>query len=367
MDLQITIHELGMSPLRESIMGWRRNNGRVSWKFFFHLFSFFFLLAPYSFSQDIHFSQFYASPLTLNPSLTGNFDGLMRFGANYRNQWGSVTVPYHTFSAYTDLNMLRSKMNGSWLSIGLCAVNDHAGDGNLTVNKASLSAAYHIKLTKWRKLYLSLGFAGIFVHKKIDFSALLFDSQWSDAGFDSQIDPGENYTSSAINYFDMQAGVSMSYEADRKFIIEGGISLIHLASPTESFFGATNEVHLRPVAHLYSDVVLGKNLGMQPGVVYMYQRKAQEVIFGTNFRIDKKLTYSRKLHIFAGVWYRYLDALFPLIGGQLQNTRVLFTYDMNFSKLIPGSRSVGAFEISIVHVLDKKRAVNTVRYCPRLF
>ena len=61
-------------------------------------------------AQDIHFSQFYASPLTLNPSLTGNFDGLMRFGGNYRNQWASVSVPYSTASVYTDLNMLRDKM-----------------------------------------------------------------------------------------------------------------------------------------------------------------------------------------------------------------------------------------------------------------
>ncbi len=318
-------------------------------------------------AQDIHFSQFYASPLTLNPSLTGNFDGLMRFGANYRSQWGSVSVPFQTVSVYTDLNMLRDKMDGNWLSAGLHAVNDHAGDGKLMVNKAALSLAYHIKLTKWRNFYLNLGASGIYVHKKIDFSSLLFDSQWNDVGFDSSIDPAENYTGNSIHYFDLHAGASMTYSVLKKFSIEGGVSVIHIFAPVESYFNAENQVHRRPVAHVYSDIRIHKDWGIQPGAVFMYQRRAQELIAGANVTLDKKLTYSRKLTIFFGLWYRNRDALFPLVGAQLQRTRMLFNYDVNLSKLVPGSYTVGAFEISIVHVIDKARPVNPVRQCPRLF
>ena len=36
-------------------------------------------------AQDPNFSQFFASPLTLNPALTGKFDGLYRIAGNYRN------------------------------------------------------------------------------------------------------------------------------------------------------------------------------------------------------------------------------------------------------------------------------------------
>ena len=35
-------------------------------------------------AQDPHFSQFFASPLTLNPAFTGKFDGLFRVAGNYR-------------------------------------------------------------------------------------------------------------------------------------------------------------------------------------------------------------------------------------------------------------------------------------------
>ena len=44
-------------------------------------------------AQDIHFSQYYSAPLTINPALTGGFAGDYRAGVNYRTQWGSVTVP----------------------------------------------------------------------------------------------------------------------------------------------------------------------------------------------------------------------------------------------------------------------------------
>jgi len=263
--------------------------------------------------------------------------------------------------------MLRDELNGNWFSAGLHAVNDYAGNGRLMVNKAALSLASHIKLMKWKNIYLSLGISGIFIHKKIDFSKLVFDSQWNDVGFNSNLDPGENYVSDALLYFDLHAGASLHYNVMKKFSIEGGISVIHILAPTESYFNAENRVHRRPVGHIYSDIRVSKDWGLQPGAVFMFQRKAQEIIAGTNVTLDKKLSYSRKLTIFFGLWYRNRDALFPLVGMQLQKTRVLFNYDINISKLVPGSYTVGAFEITVVHVIDKQRPVNKVIHCPRLF
>ena len=58
-----------------------------------------FIIALFKFgiSQDIHFSQYNLSPLNLNPSLTGAFQGDLRFIGNHRNQWSSVSNPYATF------------------------------------------------------------------------------------------------------------------------------------------------------------------------------------------------------------------------------------------------------------------------------
>ena len=44
-------------------------------------------------AQDIHFSQYFNSPLSLNPAQTGNFDGNWRIVGNTRDQWRALNYP----------------------------------------------------------------------------------------------------------------------------------------------------------------------------------------------------------------------------------------------------------------------------------
>jgi hypothetical protein len=48
------------------------------------------------FAQDPHYSQFFASPLTLNPANTGNFNGSLRVATNIRNQLSEFQNAYST-------------------------------------------------------------------------------------------------------------------------------------------------------------------------------------------------------------------------------------------------------------------------------
>ena len=42
-------------------------------------------------AQDRHFSQFFNSPIQLNPALAGVIDGTYRVNLNYRDQWNKLT------------------------------------------------------------------------------------------------------------------------------------------------------------------------------------------------------------------------------------------------------------------------------------
>ena len=53
-------------------------------------------------AQDPNFSQFFASPLTLNPALTGKFDGSVRVAGNYRNQWPTIENAFITKTVSLD-------------------------------------------------------------------------------------------------------------------------------------------------------------------------------------------------------------------------------------------------------------------------
>ena len=59
----------------------------------------FLLLTCSVFAQDYHYSQQYAIPMMLNPSMTGYSSCDARVSLQYRNQWASVSDAFQTTSA----------------------------------------------------------------------------------------------------------------------------------------------------------------------------------------------------------------------------------------------------------------------------
>src|SRR5690349_17924517 len=92
-------------------------------------------LVSVSIAQDPNFSQFFASPLTLNPALTGKFDGVFRVAGNFRNQWPTINNAFVTKTASLDFGILKNRLADiDKLGIGLLGVTDNAGDGVLVTN-----------------------------------------------------------------------------------------------------------------------------------------------------------------------------------------------------------------------------------------
>ena len=58
-------------------------------------------------SQHINYSQFYSSPLNLNPAMTG-LGEFGRLGVIYRNQWPNIGDGLHYVSSWIDYNFLES-------------------------------------------------------------------------------------------------------------------------------------------------------------------------------------------------------------------------------------------------------------------
>src|SRR6187399_1183164 len=81
------------------------------------------------FAQDIHFSQFYNSPLTLNPALTGKMNGMLRFALSCRNQWYALTNGKTPFATYAGSFDMPIRFRKDALGVGLVIVNDQAGEG----------------------------------------------------------------------------------------------------------------------------------------------------------------------------------------------------------------------------------------------
>lgn len=323
-------------------------------------------------AQDVHFTQFFASPLTLNPAETANFLEDYRIGGNFKQQWpwakDAKRHNYITYSAYADMAFLRGKLpKKDWIGGGLMVLHDRAGDGNLAITKIFVSAAYHKTLGKGDKYYLSFGINGGFVQKGVDYDNLYFDNQWNDQFFDLNTPNGEN--GSSAMYFDLGTGVGFSFAPKKNMRYSLGLGLMHLTRPKETFYDAAgNRLGMRPVANIQTNIRFNSRWHIEPSAMYMNQVRASEIVVnamaGYTFNTRGKFTNSV---FYFGTAYRYNDALVPISGFRIKSIKVLMNYDINLSSLQAASGNIGGFEFSVVHMgFLPGTATNRAVPCPRL-
>src|SRR5476649_1127529 len=92
-----------------------------------------------SFAQDHMYSQFFNSPIYLNPALTGQFVGDLRMNLIYRNQFTSVPGSFNYITGSIDYNIPR--FGGG---IGLIVTRSSEGTAFLTKNNIAGTYAYSI-------------------------------------------------------------------------------------------------------------------------------------------------------------------------------------------------------------------------------
>ena len=321
-------------------------------------------------AQDLHFSQFFNSPLTENPANTGFLpDANYRFGANYRNQWAALGVPYKTFSAYGDAQLLRDRWYYGWLGLGGVLLQDEAGGGTLKSTKVYLSVAYH-QLLGFNSL-LSLGFNGGLAMKRIDMSKLTFPDQFNDTYgkwfFDSQIPSSAIIDQPSISYFDLQAGMNYAYFPTDNIYINLGFSAHHLNRPKESFLqDGNNEIGRRYIGFLNASLKVAPRVIVNPNAYYTYQRGASETVFGAWMAYNLSGP-GGQYQLLGGAYYRWDDAFIPMVGYQLKKWRIMLSYDVTTSDFSAANNHRGAYEISLTFIgaYSKHMNYNKKNYmCP---
>jgi type IX secretion system PorP/SprF family membrane protein len=300
-------------------------------------------------AQDLHFSQFFNSPLTTNPANTGFIpDADYRIGVNYRNQWSSIlSTPYTTMSAFADAQLFRNKLENGWVGIGGVLLSDKAGSGGLRSDKFYGSLAYHQMLGL--SSLLSAGFNLGYVSKRIDPSNLKFPDQFNGKFFDATISPGVQFSNINIDYYDMQVGMNYAYFPQENVYINAGYSIHHVNKPKETFFGDNTEVGKIPVRHIgFVNAILKVNprVIINPNIYFTTQTNAIELNAGMNANYNLS-EYGESQLIF-GLYYRHKDAIIPLLGFETKNTAITFSYDATISNLSKYNNFRGAAELSIV-------------------
>ncbi len=172
-------------------------------------------------AQDPAFSQFFSSPLNINPALTANINSDWRMISNLRSQWLQPAAPYTTGTISYDTKLGKNYENvpqSNYVGIGGMMMYDKAMGGVQKSTYASVNLSYNVKIAEddygnTRKL--SIGFGGIYGRKNIDFSKLDFGSQFNGTMIDNTLPSGEAAMNNMKPYYSMSAGLVYSVTTEK--------------------------------------------------------------------------------------------------------------------------------------------------------
>ncbi len=294
-------------------------------------------------AQDPVFSQFYAAPIHMNPSLIGLSEG-SKVTLNYRNQWPSIHQAYVTYAASYD-QFFPSINSGFALSV----LADDAGRG--LYKSTAVEGAYSYRLRFRSAFQIKMGISMSWLNSRISWSKLVFPDQLdpefgqlSPGGIPYPTDEVPPETGSNISVFDVAAGIILHNES-----LYFGLSIKHLNTPQYSFLnvnpGLSSGLPMSISLHGGAEIDLigsshRRNIFASPNFQFISQGGLSQLNIGTVFRYYKVGT---------GVWYRHAstnpDALIFLLEARQERYRIAYSHDFTLSKL---SNSGGAHEISFI-------------------
>ena len=326
-------------------------------------------------AQDIHFSQFYMSPLNLNPALTGVMNCKTRFVANYRNQWASVLKAnaYNTYSASYDQKVPVGRED--YFGIGGTLWSDVAGASRFGTTQGKISLSYSKKMAGHRKKasYLVLGVDGGITQRRISDTDLVWPNQITANGIDPLAVSGEaNFQDFDFLFADLGAGLLWFSVIDENTNYYVGAALHHLNQPDVSFLGSVESLYTRMTIHAGAQFEIQPKMSLLPYFIYMAQGQHREFNAGTSVRFALGPSRLSNQSWQIGAWYRigskeeggiHSDAVILSTRFDYENFGIGFSYDVNVSKLSSAGAANGAFEFSLQYLIcgPENRGV----YCPR--
>lgn len=314
-------------------------------------------------AQDPHFSQFFASPLTLNPAFTGKFDGQWRLAANHRDQWPSIPKAYVTTSGSFDFGIMKDKLpQGDVFGVGISGLSDASANDQLKLNFGSVSLSYHKALDEDGYNTIGAGFQGTYSSLTLDEGKLTFEDMLRQNGFTGArtdfLTNGNNQ-----NYFDINAGLLFSGSSNGTNNYYAGVSVYHVNRPKVGFKDQNYYLANRITFHGGGSIPVADALTLNASIIHQRQSKASETTLGGALAYNLNTDEGNPSSIYVGSWLRLNDALIPYVGLEVGGLRIGASYDVNVSSLKTATASRGGSEFSLIYIKRKAESVGIP--CPK--
>ena len=333
-------------------------------------------------AQDIHFSQFYHSPLTLNPALTGAFGGSYRVGANYKQQWKSVMVdganqggpsyPYQTMAASFDQGLYKHSWDNGFMGVGVSFFNDKAGTSQMGTTQVNVSLSADKTINSDNNV--AVGLQGGWAQRSIDYSKLTWDNNYQNGTFNPALYPSQEPLATAatsFSYTDFSAGALWNYGYGEKYLSSNdafkanfGVAMFHVNQPSKySFYGdAGQKLNAKYIVHGSATIgVPNSATSFVPNFMYVRQGGAQEINLGSyvKYTLQGGSRYTgakTETAIYFGGWYRFADAFVASVKMDYANFSFAYSYDVNTSSLRTASGTKGGSEFALMYIAPFKQS-----------
>jgi type IX secretion system PorP/SprF family membrane protein len=309
-------------------------------------------------AQDPQFSQFYASPLYLGPSMAGTGGSDTRFILNYRDQWPKLAGKFITYALSFDHFIPKYKSG-----IGLLALYDDAGNGKLTTTQIGANYSYRITLS--RDFFIQPGIQFQYFQRRINFYDLTFASQY----FGDQLLPtNETPPDNQNGHIDFSSSL---LAFGKKFWI--GFTFDHMMKLNSSLENDDRYVPIKTSLYGGYKFIISERLlrNLEQSMTIAFHYKQQSYMQ----QLDMGLYY-HQFPFSVGIWYRGIpiiqstkshDAITASAGIEVKEFTITYSYDLTVSTLVTSTG--GAHEIGILYSFEwgkrgRQRRMATVP-CPR--
>ena len=309
------------------------------------------MLNQVSYSQQYLYSQYFSTPLTLNPALTGYFNGRTRFSSNSRSQWGEDGNPFKSLTASVEQKFLTNSNKGKF-GVGLLFSSDNSNLDAYSVKKAALSAAYNKALDQDGNIELGAGFQGQFNQLRINPYLLTFDSQFASGGFNSSIATPEMAKATTMSYTSLNAGILLNIKFLEGNQLYFGLAAYNSNQPKTNFMDEAFYEPIRWNIQTGGTIPIDTRGSLHLSSIFSVQQGKSEILLGGvgSFNLDEDETGNKLL---VGSWIRLKDALIPYLGLNWNDIQVALSYDISTSSIKTLSSNRSSMEFSLGYKLWK--------------
>lgn len=316
-------------------------------------------------AQDLHYSQFYNSPINVNPAKTGIFNGDKRVNLSYRSQWRSVPVPWTTFSGSFDRKFYPKYGQDHFFSAGVLFNYDVQGNlADINLTNINLTGSW-TKIINENNLFTIGGLLG-YATRGYDTNTLTWDAQWNGVEFDRTINPQEVFATDRIGFMDTGLGLNYRWQRSKRTKLDLGVAGYHLIRPTVSFFNSQGSETIKLGRRItftgIGSFELTNKLDIQLNALYQTQGATNEFIVSGLGKIHLNQNRGKELEFHVGLGYRSGKSLFPIVALQHKRFYVSMNYDIDMSEFSQSHERPTSFEVHFNYIITDVKP--KVKVCP---